>query len=649
MEKNPPGAKRPFKPDLTKKKPSEGTDARTKARKAGEFHSGDGEFRGRGPRGRGKQRPKMEIPPAIPKKVVIGETVTVQELAKGMGKTAAEVIKKLFTQGIMATINQELDSDTAVLLADEFGVPVEVRLDKTMEMMEDQVEDESEDLVDRPPIVTVMGHVDHGKTSLLDAIRKANVIATEAGGITQHIGAYQVELPNGKKITFLDTPGHEAFTAMRARGAQVTDIAILVVAADDGVMPQTIEAINHAKAAKVPIIVAINKIDKPGADAKKVKQELTEHGVVSEEWGGETVMVPLSAKTQEGIPHLLEMILLVAEVAELKSNPKRMARGTVVEAQLDKGRGPVATVLVQKGTLKIGDMVVAGSTFGKVKAMIDDKGRRIKTAGPSTPVEVLGFSEAPPAGEIFVAVADDKDARYIAGKYQVKRREEEMHKTSRVSLDDLFKHIADGEIKELNIVIKADVQGSIEALAASLNKLSTGEVRVNIIHSGVGTITESDVMLASASNAIIIGFNVRPDANTRKALETEKIDLRLYRVIYDAIDDIKAAMTGLLDPTYKEVVIGRAEVRTTFKVPKIGTVAGCYLTEGRFTRQAQVRVIREGIVVHEGKIESLRRFKDDVKEVASGFEFGLGIEKLNDLKELDIVEAFIMEELKRQL
>ncbi|MDD2497083.1 MAG: translation initiation factor IF-2, partial [Desulfitobacteriaceae bacterium] len=529
----------------------------------------------------------------------------------------------------------------------DLNVPVEVRVDKTMEIMEDQAEKE-QDMVERPPVVTVMGHVDHGKTSLLDAIRKANVIATEAGGITQHIGAYQVEI-NNKKITFLDTPGHEAFTAMRARGAQVTDIAILVVAADDGVMPQTVEAINHAKAAEVPIIVAINKIDKPNANPERVKQELTEHGVVAEEWGGDTIMVPVSAKTHEGIPQILEMALLVSEVGELKANPDRLARGTVVEAELDKGRGPVATVLVQKGTLHIGDNVVAGTTFGKVRAMIDDKGRRIKSALPSTPVEVLGFSEVPPAGEIFVAIEDEKDARYIAGKYQIKKREEEMGKTVRVSLDDLFKQISEGEVKELNIIVKADVQGSIEALSQSLNKLSTNEVRVNIIHGGVGTITESDVMLASASNAIIIGFNVRPDTNTRKAIEAEKIDLRLYRVIYDAIDDVKGAMTGLLDPTFKEVVIGRAEVRTTFKVPKVGTIAGSYVTEGKITRNAGVRVIRDGIVIHEGKISSLKRFKDDVKEVVSGYECGIGVENFNDLKDNDVIEAFIMEETKREL
>lgn len=592
---------------------------------------------------------KAEIQPTIPKKVVIGETVTVQELAKSMGKTAAELIRKLMDIGILATINKEIDSDTAVLIGEEVGIPVEIRLDKTMEIMEDQDDEEDEKLlVERPPVVTVMGHVDHGKTSLLDAIRKANVTATEAGGITQHIGAYQVDVGN-KRITFLDTPGHEAFTAMRARGAQVTDIAIIVVAADDGVMPQTVEAINHSKAAKVPIIVAINKMDKPGANPDKVKQELTEYGLVSEEWGGDTIMAPVSAKTQEGIPQLLEMILLVAEMAELKVNPERVVRGTVIEAELDKGRGPVATVLVQKGTLKIGENIVAGTTFGKVRAMIDDKGRRVKSAGPSTPVVVLGFSDVPPVGEPFVGVQEEKDARYIAGKYQIKKREEELNKTARVSLDDLFKQIAEGIVKDLNVIIKADVQGSIEALTQSLMNLSTNEVRVNTIHSGVGTITESDVMLAATSNAIIIGFNVRPDANIRKIAENEKVDMKLYRVIYEAIDDVKAAMTGLLEPTFKEMVIGHAEVRTTFKVPKVGIIAGCYLTDGKITRQCDVRVIRDGIVIYEGHIDSLKRFKDDVKEVLTGYECGIGLENFNDVKDGDVIEGYVMEETKREL
>ncbi|MCI8335965.1 MAG: translation initiation factor IF-2 [Peptococcaceae bacterium] len=594
-----------------------------------------------------QKQAKQQMPPVVPKKIIIGETIIVQELAKSMGKTAAELIKKLFGLGVMVTVNQEIDSDTAILLGEEFGITVEVQVDKAMEIMED-VEDAADTLVERPPVVTVMGHVDHGKTSLLDAIREANVIATEAGGITQHIGAYQVEI-NNKKITFLDTPGHEAFTAMRARGAQITDVAILVVAADDGVMPQTIEAIDHAKAAGVPIIVAINKIDKPGANPDKVKQELTEYGLVGEDWGGDTIMVPISAKKRENIPQLLEMVLLVAEIAELKANPNRNARGTVIESQLDKGRGAVATLLVQKGTLHVGDNIIAGAVFGKVRAMMDDKGRRVKVATPSTPVEVLGFSEVPPAGEIFLSVEDEKSARMVASRQHAKRREDEMRKSSKVSLDDLFKQIEQGEIKELNVIIKADVHGSAEAVRQSLEKLATDEVKVTVIHSGVGAISESDVMLASSSNAIIIGFNVRPDANTKKAAEYEEVDIRLYRVIYDAIDDVKKAMAGLLAPEYKENVIGHAEVRMVIKVPKAGNVAGSYITDGKITRQAQVRVIRDGIVVTEGKIESLKRFKDDVKEVATGFECGIGIEDFNDVKEGDIIEAFVMEEIARQL
>ena len=611
------------------------------------FNDKYGDRPGKGYKGKGRKEEKKEMPPVVPKKVVIGENVVLGELAKSIGKTAAEVIKKLFAMGIMATINQEIDSDTAILIADEFKVTVEVRTDRTAEIMED-LDDDEDMLVERPPVVTVMGHVDHGKTSLLDAIRKTNVIATEAGGITQHIGAYQVEI-NGKKITFLDTPGHEAFTAMRARGAQITDIVIIVVAADDGVMPQTIEAINHSKAAGVPIIVAINKIDKPGANQDRVKQELTEHSLLPEDWGGDTIMVPVSAKQGTGIENLLEMILLVSEVAELKANPDRQARGTVVEAKLDKARGPVATLLVQKGTLNHGDSILAGAVFGKVKAMNDDKGRKVKDAGPSFPVEVLGFSDVPPAGEVFLAVKDDKDARLVAYKQQLKKREDELHKSSKVSLDDLFKQISEGEIKELNLILKADVQGSIEALAQALNKLNTDEVKVKIIHSGVGGINDTDVMLASASNAIIIGFNVRPDVNARKSAEQEHVDIRLYRVIYDATDDVKKAMSGLLEPDVKEVVIGHAEVRAVFKVPKAGMVAGSYITDGKITRNALVRVIRDSVVVAEGTIESLRRFKDDAKEVQTGFECGIGITNFNDIKENDVIEAYIMEEIKREL
>lgn len=587
------------------------------------------------------------MPPVTPKTVMIGETVLISELAKSMGKAAAELIKKLLLLGTLATVNQEIDAETAQILAAEFGVTVEVRVDKTMEMMEDDTDDEAT-LVKRPPVVTVMGHVDHGKTSLLDAIRKTNVIAQEAGGITQHIGAYQVEI-SGQKITFLDTPGHEAFTAMRARGAQATDIAILVVAADDGVMPQTIEAINHAKAAKVPIIVAINKIDKEGADIDRIKAQLAEYSLVSEEWGGTTIMAPISAKKGDGIQNLLEMILLVAEIEDFKSNPDRNARGTILEAELDKGRGAVATVLVQKGTLKVGDILVAGTVFARVRAMIDDKGRRIKTALPSTPVIILGFSDVPPPGEVFVCVDDERDARHIADRNSINKREKEMGHSAMVTLDDLFKQISEGIVKDLNIVVKADVQGSIEALCQSIKTLSTSEVRVNIIHSGVGGVAESDVMLAAASNGIIIGFNVRPDANTKKAAEREGVDIRMYRVIYEALDDIKAAMTGLLDPEFKEVVIGHIEVRDVFKVPKAGFVAGSYVLDGKVTRSSKARLLRDSVVIHEGNISSLRRFKDDVKEVVSGYECGISLENFNDIKVGDQMEAYIMEETKRTL
>ncbi len=600
------------------------------------------------PKNKYKEQKKqhVEVAPATPKKVVIGETIILSELAKSMHKTASELIKKLFEMGIMATINQNLDADTATLLADEFGVEIEVRQEKIVEILEDDI-DNPKDLKERPAVVTVMGHVDHGKTSLLDAIRNTRVTTTEAGGITQHIGAYQVEIQN-KKITFLDTPGHEAFTAMRARGAQVTDITILVVAADDGIMPQTVEAINHSKAANVPIIVAINKVDKPSANVEKVKQELTEHGLIAEDWGGETIMVPVSAKKGEGIETLLEMILLVAEMGELRANPKRQARGTVIEAKLDRARGPVATLLVQKGTLKIGETIVAGSVFGKVRAMNDDCGRNIRAAGPSTPVEILGFSEVPEAGETFIGIKDERDARYAAQIQAIKKREEEMRKSSKVSLDDLFAKISEGEVKELNIIIKADVRGSVEAISQSLEKLSTDEVKVRIIHVGVGAINESDVMLADASNAIIIGFNVRPDAQTRKAAEMAMVDMRLYSIIYDAIEDVKKAMLGLLAPEVKETWLGQVEVRSTFRVPKIGLVAGGYVLEGKITRNSEVRIVRDGIIIFQGKLASLKRFKDDAKEVVKGFECGIGIENYNDLKEGDIIEAFIMEETTRE-
>jgi translation initiation factor IF-2 len=602
-------------------------------------------------KGAGKFQEQVQRPaqPVEKKPIVLGESTTVQELALKMHKGPAELIKKLMQLGVLATINQEIDTDTATILAGEFGYEVEIKLPVDLEasLMQETEEDPAL-LQPRPCVVTVMGHVDHGKTSLLDAIRETNVTASEAGGITQHIGAYQVE-HNGKKITFVDTPGHEAFTAMRARGAQVTDIAILVVAADDGVMPQTVEAINHAKEAKVPIIVAINKIDKPGSNPDRVKQELTEHGLVVEEWGGETISVNVSALKREGLKDLMEMILLVAEMSELKANPNRPARGTVIEAELDKGRGPVATVLVQNGTLNVGDTVIAGAASGRVRAMMDDKGRRIKKAGPSTPVEVLGFSEVPQAGDIFVAVEDEKLARTIVSRRQTKKREEELKTTARISLDDLFKQIQEGQIKELGIIIKGDVQGSVEALRQSLERLNTGEVKVNIIHGGVGAITETDIMLASASNAIVIGFNVRPDVNARKAAENEKVDVRLYRVIYDAIEDVKAAMSGLLDPEYREVMLGRAEIRKIFKASRIGTIAGCYVLEGKIERDSSVRVVRDGIVIFEGKLDSLKRFKDDVKEVVQGYECGLALEKFNEMEEGDIIEAFTMEAIKREL
>jgi len=593
-----------------------------------------------------KEAPK-EVRDTAPKHIVIPESITVQDLAAKMSRKSGEVIKKLMDLGVMATINQEIDAETATIIAAEMGVTVEVKVEKPITLIED-IEDEPATLKPRPPVVTVMGHVDHGKTSLLDAIRTTKVTASEAGGITQHIGAYQVEI-NGQKITFLDTPGHEAFTAMRARGAQVTDIAVLVVAADDGVMPQTVEAINHAKAADVPIIVAINKIDKPEANPERVKQELTEYGLVVEEWGGDTIAVPVSAKARMNIDQLLEMILLVAEIKELKANPDRPATGTVIEAELDKGRGPVATVLVAKGTLNIGDIIIAGSTFGRIRAMVDDKGRRVKKAGPSMPVEVQGLNEVPAAGEVFHVVEDEKLARQIAEARANERKAEEARASAKISLEDLFDRIKEGEVKELNVIIKADVQGTIEALKQSLVRLSTSEVRVNPIHGGVGAITETDVMLAAASNAIIIGFNVRPDANTKATAELQGVDIRLYRVIYDAIEDVKAAMTGMLDPDYKEVVQGHAEVRQVFKVPKVGSVGGSYVLDGKITRNSKVRIIRDGIVIHEGELESLKRFKDDAKEVVEGYECGIGIANFNDIKEGDIIEAYVMEEVKRQL
>ncbi len=584
--------------------------------------------------------------------IEIGDKIIVKDLAEKFGVNTNQIITKLISLGVIASINQEIDFDTASILAEEYGYAVkqesnEVETDDSpKEDLDLDFEDNEGDLVLRPPVVTVMGHVDHGKTSLLDSIRETDVISGEAGGITQHIGASTVKI-NNKKIVFLDTPGHEAFTSMRARGAQVTDIAILVVAADDGVMPQTIEAINHAKAANVPIIVAVNKIDKPDANPDKVKQELIEHGLLPEDWGGETICVPVSAMTKDGIDELLEMILLVAEMQEIKANPNRKAKGVVVEAKLEKGRGSVATVLIQKGTLRVGDVVVSGTAHGKIRAMFDDKGKKVKRAVPSTPVEILGLSEVPSAGEHLYVVENEKKAREIVSNRIDKIKSEKLKSSQKVSLDDLFNQISEGEVKELNIIIKADVSGSIEAVKQSLLKLSIEEVRVNPIHGGVGAITDTDIMLASASNAIIIGFNVRPTSSAMDAAKRESVDVRTYRIIYKAIEDIEAAVKGMLDPEYKEVVLGRAEVRATFKVPKAGMIAGIYITEGKITRNSKIRLLRDNIVIHEGEIASLKRFKDDVKEILTGYEGGLGIENYNDVKEGDVLEAFVMEEIER--
>lgn len=582
------------------------------------------------------------------KVIYIGESITIKELAELIGESGTEIIKRLFKKGIMASINQSITFEQATDISEEFDVLVEHEPEKDIfeEIFKDEP-DEEKNLLPRPPVVVVMGHVDHGKTSLLDSIRHSSVTSQEAGGITQHIGAYTVQI-NGNPITFLDTPGHEAFTAMRMRGAQVTDIAVLVVAADDGVMPQTIEAINHAKAAGVEIIVAINKIDKPSANPDRVKQELVEYGLISEDWGGDTICVPVSATNKTGIDQLLEMIILSAEMKELKANPNKKARGTIVEAQLDRGRGPVATVLVQNGTLHVGDPVVAGCAYGKIRAMTDDKGRRVKKAAPSTPVEILGLSEVPLAGESFYVAANEKQARQVAESVIAKNRENLIKDTpQKVSLDDLFNQIQAGNVKDLNIVVKADVQGSVEAVRQSLEKLSNEEVRIRIIHGGVGAITESDVMLASASNAIIIGFNVRPEPAAKNFADGEKVDLRLYRVIYNAIEDIKAAMKGMLDPIYEEKIIGHAEVRQLFKASGVGTIAGSYILDGKFTRNCKVRILRDNVVIYEGELESLKRFKDDVKEVAAGYECGLVMKKFNDIKESDVVEAFVMVEIPR--
>ena len=592
------------------------------------------------------RRLQLEIAKKTPLTVKIPDEITVGELASRMKKTAAEVIKQLIKLGVMAAVNQVIDYDTAALVAMELGCKVEKEVVVTIEeRLIDDHEDTADELQPRSPVVVVMGHVDHGKTSLLDAIRKTNVVSGEAGGITQHIGAYQVEI-NNQSITFLDTPGHAAFTAMRARGAMCTDIAILVVAADDGIMPQTVEAINHAKAAEIPIIVAINKMDKPEANPDRIKQQITEYDLVPEEWGGDTIMVPISAKKGQGIDNLLEMVLLTAEMQELKANPNRRAKGTVIEARLDKTRGPIATLLVQNGTLHQGDIIIAGTAVGRVRVMTNDKGKTVKEAGPSVPVEITGLGEVPGAGDIFNAVEDERMARQLVEERKAEEKARAAKAMTKVTLDDLFAQIQEGNMKELNIIVKADVQGSAEAVKASLLKISNDEVRVKVIHTGVGAINESDVLLASTANAIIVGFNVRPDAAAAASAQRSKVDMRMYRVIYDAINEIEAAMKGMLDPKFREAIIGHAEVRETYKVSSVGTIAGCYVKDGKITRDAQVRVLRDNIVIHEGVLGSLQRFKDSVKEVAANYECGITIDKFNDIKEGDVFECFVMEQIK---
>ncbi|PTE35566.1 translation initiation factor IF-2 [Staphylococcus gallinarum] len=595
-----------------------------------------------------KKQPKQEEPKETPSKITYQDGITVGELADKLNVDSSGIIKKLFLLGIMANINQSLDDETLELIVDDYGVEIEKEVVIDEEDLSVYFDDPSEDeqAVERPAVVTIMGHVDHGKTTLLDSIRNTKVTAGEAGGITQHIGAYQI-VNDGKKITFLDTPGHAAFTTMRARGAQVTDITILVVAADDGVMPQTIEAINHAKEADVPTIVAVNKIDKPTSNPDRVMQELTEYGLIPEDWGGDTIFVPLSALSGEGIDDLLEMIVLTSEVQELKANPSQRAVGTVIEAELDKSRGPAASLLVQNGTLNVGDPVVVGNTYGRIRAMVNDLGQRIKTAGPSTPVEITGINDVPQAGDRFVVFKDEKQARRIGEARHESNVLQQRQESKSVSLDNLFEQMKQGEMKDLNVIIKGDVQGSVEALAASLMKIDVEGVNVRIIHTAVGAINESDVTLANASNGIIIGFNVRPDTGAKRAAEAEGVDMRLHRVIYNVIEEIESAMKGMLDPEYEEQVIGQAEVRQTFKVSKVGTIAGSYVIDGKITRNAGVRVIRDGIVQFEGELDTLKRFKDDAKEVAQGYECGITIEKYNDLKEGDIIEAFEMVEIKR--
>lgn len=598
-------------------------------------------------RKKGKVTEAPKTPTAPAKKITLEEeSLTVQELAGRLGRNATEVIRKLIDLGIMAGLNDELDQETAALVAGEFGVEVRLKTEKPATEVEEP-EDDPAAMRERPPVVTVMGHVDHGKTSLLDAIRHTNVTAQEAGGITQHIGAYQVEV-NGRKITFIDTPGHEAFTTMRARGAQVTDIAVLVVAADDGVMPQTIEAINHAKAAEVPIVVAINKIDRPDANPERVKQQLAEHGLIPEEWGGDTICVPVSALKKQGLEELLEMLLLVADLQGLAADPTKPAKGVVLEAELDRGRGPVATVLIQKGTLRVGDNFVVGASYGRVRAMLDDQGRSIREATPSTPVRVLGLAEVPEAGDILQVVPDEKTAREVATARQAERRRG-VTQGRAASLEDLFKQMEARETKELKVIVKADVHGSVEAVRQALERLGNEEVRIKVIHGGVGAITESDVMLAAASQAVIVGFNVRPEPGARKAAEEQRVEIRLYRIIYELLDDMKSVLSGLLEPEVREVELGRAEVRATFHVPKVGVVAGCYVLEGKVAKNALARLVRDGTVVYEGRISSLKRFKDDVREVAQGYECGIGLENFNDVKIGDVIEAYVQEKVKRQL
>ncbi|GKX66310.1 translation initiation factor IF-2 [Inconstantimicrobium mannanitabidum] len=579
--------------------------------------------------------------------VEIGETISVNELAVKLKQPIADVIKNLMLSGVMAAINQEITFEIAEKVAEKYDILLNKKEEETkLEEVEEIIEEDA-NLSKRPAIITVMGHVDHGKTSLLDAIRKAKVTASEAGGITQHIGAYTVNV-NGERLTFLDTPGHEAFTAMRARGAQITDVVVLVVAADDGIMPQTVEAINHCKAANVPLVVAINKMDRPGANIDRVKQELTEYGLVAEDWGGDTVCVPVSAKTHEGIDSLLEMLILTAEMQELKANPNRRGQGTVVEAQLDKGRGAVATLLVQNGTLNLGDSIIVGSTYGRIRAMFDDSGKKIKKAGPSIPVEILGLSEVPEAGDRFNVVKDEKTARQMAESRKSKLREEHLNSAHRVSLEDFYNQIREGKVKELAIIVKADVQGSVEAIKSSLEKLSTDDVKVRVIHAAVGAITETDVTLAAASNAVVIGFNVRPDNNAVSVAEKDKVDIKTYSIIYEAIEDIKSAMIGMLEPEYKEVIVGKAEVRETYKISSVGTIAGCYILTGKINRNNDIRLIRDGIVILQSKLSSLKRFKDDAKEVNAGYECGLTIEKFNDIKTGDVIEAYTMEAIIRK-